>query len=113
LDEVKGFFLRLTKQGPYTVGDPEGGPGSQDHVHWGTDAKGRNGGAVNKDGTLRHGDKPPRIVRDLIVSKTGWDLSGLKAAQPFIMFDFQKQILNNLNQGLPLDTPGTSGDVLF
>lgn len=59
----------LTRQ---NITTPEQHPGGQKHVHWGDEPKCRNGGAVNKDGSYRHGDRPPNRIRDLIRNATGW-----------------------------------------
>ncbi|NLT24050.1 MAG: RHS repeat-associated core domain-containing protein [Syntrophorhabdus sp.] len=94
---------KVIRQGGYKIIKHSANPnsGSKEHMHWGTDPKGRNGGAVNRDGTLRHGDKPPRKVIDLIVSRTGWDLSKLRAVQPTLMFDFQRRAAENIRLGYP------------
>ncbi|HOP41436.1 MAG TPA: RHS repeat-associated core domain-containing protein, partial [Geobacteraceae bacterium] len=87
----------------WKVTNPEQHPGGQRHVHWGDDAKARNGGAVNEDGSTRHGCKPPRKVVDKIRALTGWALEDLGAMAPFFVLPGQQQMLDNLNNGMPID----------
>ncbi len=50
-----------------TITRPEQHPGGQKHIHWGTEKSGgRDGGAVNQNGTFRHGEKPPDKIYELI-----------------------------------------------
>jgi RHS repeat-associated protein len=64
--------LKADQVGPYDVGKPERGhPGSKPHIHWGPRGKGREN-AVNQDGSVRHGKKPPGRVRKHIRKKYGW-----------------------------------------
>lgn len=83
-------------------------PGGQKHVHWGDEPKCRNGGAVNEDGTYRHGTRPPNKIRDLIRKATGWALGNLDSLVPLVILPGQHQILDNFSNGMPLDyTLGT------
>jgi RHS repeat-associated protein len=67
------------------VTKPETHPGGSRHVHWGDEPKCRNGGAVNEDGSQRHGDKPPKKIIDLIKKIPGFTLKDLMGLQPFII----------------------------
>lgn len=95
----------LTRQ---NITKPEQHPGGQKHVHWGDEPKCRNGGAVNEDGSYRHGEKPPNKIRDLIRNATGWPLRNLGSIAPLLILPGQQQMLNNMSNGMPLNyAPGT------
>lgn len=87
----------------HKITKPETHPGSKEHVHWGTDAKGRNRGAVCKDGSLRHGKNPPKKVVEIIEALTGWDLSNLYGIYPFFVLPGMPQAIHNIDNGLPTD----------
>ncbi len=71
ITSVAAFLFNegLHEVGGYSHGNPEGGKGkySKEHVHWnkGRNPRGKGGGAINKDGTLRHGKKRPpmRVIK--------------------------------------------------
>jgi hypothetical protein len=69
---VSGAFVHLfnaegyTKVGKYFVKNKtEVHSGGKEHVHWGTSSDKRIN-AVNADGTVRHGVKPPNKVKNFI-----------------------------------------------
>jgi hypothetical protein len=69
---VSGAFVHLfnaegyTKVGKYFVKNKtEVHNGGKEHVHWGTSSDKRIN-AVNADGTVRHGEKPPSKVKNFI-----------------------------------------------
>ncbi len=76
----------------YGITRPEIHPGGQEHIHWGKENNPRSGGAINKDGSIRHGSEPPRKVKKMINLKYGW---GLRGIQPFIIFPWQIECINN------------------
>ncbi|RII25980.1 MAG: hypothetical protein CXR30_17610 [Geobacter sp.] len=112
-------LYRYVENNPINWFDPDGftrqnispveqHPGGQKHVHWGDEPKCRNGGAVNEDGTYRHGTRPPNKIRDLIRKATGWALGNLDSLVPLVILPGQHQILDNFSNGMPLDyTLGT------
>ena len=75
---------------------PETHPGSQEHIHW----KGKNGqeGAVNRDGTPRHGKRPPKKVIKMINEKFEWNLEEMLL---ICIPTWYEDYLNYLNQGYP------------
>jgi RHS repeat-associated protein len=78
----------------YGITPPETHPGGQEHIHWGNkDNPRQGGGAVNRDGSTRHGQDPPRKVKKKINKKYGWGLRG-----PLIIFiDFGSLCANAPN----------------
>jgi RHS repeat-associated protein len=59
----------------YTISYPESHAGGQSHIHWGRGNNPRcRGGAINRDGTVRHGPYPPRRVIRMINRRYNWGL---------------------------------------
>ena len=85
----------------WNITRPEVHPGGQEHVHWGTKDNPRNGGAINRDGTIRHGKNyPAKEVIKLINNSYRW---GLRGIQPMIIFQWQVDYLNYIDKGYPFD----------
>jgi len=60
----------------YCITKPEAHNGGKPHVHWGEGNNNRQN-AVNKDGSVRHGKKPPKKVKKMINKKFNWKLKTL------------------------------------
>lgn len=66
--------------------------GGKEHVHWGKKSNPR-ANAINKDGTIRHGEKPPKSIKKKINKLFGWDLKGPLFIIPFSPETFEKIIM--------------------
>lgn len=75
----------------YSISRPEQHPGGKKHIHWGPKNDNRGGGAINKDGSVRHGPEPPRKVKKLINKKHGWNV---RTTPLLLIFDSQMKILD-------------------
>ncbi len=87
----------------YGITRPETHPGGKEHVHYGPkdNPRGKPGGAINKDGSIRHGSKkPPGKVKKIINKKYGW---GLRGIPPLFLFPGQEEWMDDkLDQFNPL-----------
>ncbi len=68
----------------YGITRPEIHPGGQEHIHWGSEKRPRSGGAINRDGTTRHGPRPPKKVIKKINARYRW---GIRGNALFILLD--------------------------
>ena len=89
----------------YSITRPETHPGGQEHIHWGPKDNPRGGGAINKDGTTRHGPEPPRKVKKEINELYGWGLRGL-----YLLFLTPQQIYCIENPRSAKCSPDYCGD---
>jgi RHS repeat-associated protein len=77
-------------EGRYSITKPET-HGAPEHVHWGRKGRPRRGGAIYRDGSLRHGEDPPNKVKELINKKYNWNLK-IRNIYLLFIFDWQKKI---------------------
>ena len=77
---------------PYDITRPETHPGGKEHIHWGSKNNPRSGGAINRDGSIRHGNEPPRKVKKLINKIYGW---GLRSLPPVLLFPGQEELMED------------------
>ncbi len=84
-----------------------GGKPGKEHVHWGPkdNPRGKPGGAINKDGSIRHGSEPSRKVKKKINRRTGW---GLRGMAPLFLFPGQ---MNWMEDKLKQFDPPPEGDM--